>query len=477
VIRKLGLRGKVLIIFTSVTLLGGLSLFLTAGLQLQDATLEFYQQDLQASAFNMASRLADSMGEEDEALSGKALQSLLEKQTDSKVMYTVLDASGRVVASTYLPLYALAQPLPNTPELAAALAGRTARAIRDSETGEERAYVAVPIVYEGQIRGVVRVAAPMSTAYRQARNKWYQLTAVAMPILFLTVGASLWLGRTLTQPIKKLNTTALRIAEGAFDERVAIKSGDEIGQLGSAFNFMAERINALLTAQRSFVSNAAHELRNPLMGLKLRCEALRNQPLSEEQKTLYMSELAQEIEHMSTLITQLLILARLDEGHHQADQPPEDTIAFLQDAARTWRIRASAAELKFEADIPSSLPDIQIAASDLQIILENLLGNAVKYTPRGGQIALHATSDKTTFRLTVRDSGEGFSPEEGARLFGRFTRLAHARETNIPGTGLGLSIAKAILEQYGGTITAHSDGPNQGAAFEVSLPLVAKAAG
>jgi signal transduction histidine kinase len=101
----------------------------------------------------------------------------------------------------------------------------------------------------------------------------------------------------------------------------------------------------------------------------------------------------------------------------------------------------------------------------------------MKYTPRGGQIALHASSDKTTFRLTVRDTGEGFSSEEGARLFGRFTRLAHAREKNIPGTGLGLSIVKAILEQYGGTITAHSDGPNRGAAFEVSLPLVAKTAG
>lgn len=473
---KLGLRGKVLLIFTSVTLLGGLSLFLTAGLQLQSATLEFYQQDLQASAFNMANRLADLMGEEDEALSSKALQSLLERsQTDLKVMYTVLDASGRVVASTYTPLYALSQPLPNTPELAAALAGRTARAVRASETGEKRAYVAVPIVHDGQVRGVVRVAAPMSIGYRQARSKWYQLTAVAIPILFLTVGASLWLGRTLTQPIQKLHTTALRIAEGAFDERVEIKSGDEIGQLGSAFNFMAERINALITAQRSFVSNAAHELRNPLMGLKLRCEAIRSQPLSEEQKTLYMSELAQEIEHMSTLITQLLILARLDEGHHQADQPPEDTVAFLQDAARTWRIRARAADLQFQADIPPSLPDVQVAANDLQIILENLLSNAMKYTPRGGQIVLRAHSDKTGFRLTVLDTGEGFSPEESARLFGRFTRLAHAREKNIPGTGLGLSIVKAILQQYGGTITAHSDGPNQGAVFEVSFPV--KAAG
>jgi signal transduction histidine kinase len=285
------------------------------------------------------------------------------------------------------------------------------------------------------------------------------------------VAVALWFGRTLTRPIQQLHASALRIAEGALDERVSVKSDDEIGQLADAFNFMTGRINVLLSTQRNFVSNAAHELRAPLMSLKLRCEALGNQPLSEVQRARYQSELAQEIDHMSDLISQLLILARLDEGRHEAGQPPGDVVAFLHDIARTWRIRASAANLQFKAELPAALPDVPIAAGDLQIILENLLSNAVKYTPAGGRVTLRAERDAGTLHLAVIDSGEGFTPEEQGQLFRRFSRIVRRREADIAGTGLGLAIVKAVLDRYGGTITASSDGPNRGATFAVTLPL------
>jgi signal transduction histidine kinase len=472
---KLGIRAKVLLIFTSVTLLGELLLFLSAGWQIQKATLEFYQRDLQTSASNMANVLAEPMeGDEEERPTGRGLQNLLERnQTESGIMFTVLDGQGRVLASTYTPLYPLAEPLPDAAEVSAALAGHAAREIRRSETGEKLAYVAVPILYEGRVIGVVRVAAPMSTAYRQARHKLYGLAAVALPILLLTIAASLWLGQTLIRPIKRLHASALRIADGALDERVEVKSADEIGQLAKAFNFMAGRVNVLLSAQRTFVSNAAHELRAPLMSLKLRNEALQNQPLSDEQRAVYQAELAKEIDQMSALISQLLILARLDEARHLVDQPPGDLVAFLRDVARTWRIRANAAHLRFESDIPPALPNVPVAASDLQIILENLLGNAVKYTPAGGRVFLQAAHDRQAFRLIVSDTGEGFSPEEHDKLFERFSRLVRVRDEDVSGTGLGLAIVKAVLERYGGTIAARSDGPDRGATFEVTLMIQA----
>ncbi len=470
---RFGIRLKVVLVFTAVTLFGGLLLFVSAGWQLQQATLSFYQRDLQAAALTIANVLVEPMEEqEDEQPTGRSLQVILERNhIESGWMFTVLDQEGRVLASTYEPRYALGEPLPYSTELYVALNGRAAHAVRHNENGEKFAYVAVPVLYENQVVGVVRGAASMAPAYRQARQKWYQLAAVALPILLLTVAVALWFGRTLTRPIRQLHASALRIAEGALDERVTIRSDDEIGQLGEAFNFMTGRINVLLSAQRTFVSNAAHELRAPLMSLKLRCEALRTQPLDDAQKMRYQSELAQEIDRMSELITQLLILARLDEGRHEAGQPPGDLVAFLRDMARTWRIRASAANLRFEDDIPAALPDVPAAASDLQIILENLLGNAVKYTPAGGQVMLRAERDLTALRLIVSDTGEGFAPEEQDKLFQRFSRIVRRREEDIGGTGLGLAIVKAVLERYGGTITATSDGPDQGATFAVSLPL------
>lgn len=471
---RLGIRGKVLLIFTTVTLIGGLALFLTAGLQLRSATLEFYQKDLQTAALNLANGLAEPL-QEREGPNSDLLQRVLERnQVARGVAFTIVDPELRVLASTDTLKPALYTPITATPEIIAAFHGQMGHQVRRSDTGELRVYSAVPILYEGRVVGVLQASAPMATAYRQANGKLISLAAVALPILLLTVGASLWLGRTLTRPIEQLHISALRIADGALNERVTIKSRDEIGQLGRAFNYMAGRINALLATQRSFVSNAAHELRTPLMSLKLRIEALQDPAVSDDQKATYLSELAREIDHMSTLITQLLILARLDEGRHQADQPPDDPAAFVQDVARTWRIHAQAADLRFEADIPTALPSIRIPASDLKIVLDNLIDNAVKYTPPGGQVVLHVGQDTRAIRFTVSDTGEGFHPEEKRVLFERFARLPRARKTDIPGTGLGLAIVKAVLHQYGGTITARSDGPGQGATFEVVLPLAAR---
>ncbi len=468
----LGIRGKVLLVFTSVTLAGGLALLLTAGWQLQNATLEFYQHDIQTAALSLANGMVEPL-EESEGGQSRILQTLLERNPGHPEMtFTVTDSNRRVLASTEEPRVALGAQLPVTPEIADALNGSLSHTVRTDDSGSKRAYVAVPILYENRVIGLLRASAPMATATHNAREKWYQLIAVALPILLLTVAASLWFGRTLIRPIKQLHTSALHIADGAFEERVTIHSRDEIGQLGDAFNFMAGRISTLMAAQRSFVSNAAHELRAPLMSLKLRSEALQDPTLSADQRAAYLTELTQKINHMSTLITQLLILARLDEGRHQADHPPDDIVAWLHDIARTWRIRVAAAGLRFEAAIPATLPDSAMAASDLQIVLDNLIENAVKYTPPGGRIRLDVSAGDSTLRLRVSDTGEGFDPEARDTLFERFARLSRVREREIPGTGLGLAIVKALLERYGGTVSATSDGPGQGATFEVVFPLV-----
>ncbi len=473
----LGIQAKVVLVFATVTLVGGMALFVTAGWQLQGATLAFYEHDVQTAALSLANGLAEPMGEGDSERANTAtLQTILERNRgNSKMTFTILDTSLRVLASTESPLFPLNERLPATPELTAALNGSAAHVIRSSETGEKRTYVAVPILNESRVAGVLRASAPMATAYAQARQKWAELGIVAVPIVLLTVAAGLWLGRALTRPIQQLHLSALRIADGAFDERVTVESRDEIGQLGHTFNFMVERINALLATQRSFVSNAAHELRSPLMSLKLRIEALQDPALGGDQRATYLVDLSKEIDHMSTLIGQLLVLARLDEGRHQTGEPPGDIVAFFQDSARTWRIRAQGVGLSFDADIPAVLPDLPVAASDLQIVLDNLIGNATKYTPSGGNIWLTVRSDdrSRTLRVTVRDNGEGFSAEDQITLFGRFARLSRVRDREIPGTGLGLAIVKAVLGQYGGTITAHSDGPQQGATFEVIFPLAA----
>ncbi len=230
------------------------------------------------------------------------------------------------------------------------------------------------------------------------------------------------------------------------------------------------RSRKLLRTQRSFVSNAAHELRNPLMTLKLRIEALQEGSLPDAQRETYLTELGQEVARMSELTTSLLVLARVDEGRHQPDTTPYDAPALLHDVARHWRIEAHQKQLDFDAQIAPDLPDFPIPANDLRLILDNLLSNAIKYTSEG-RVSLRAWDGDGWLHLCIEDSGNGFSPEESEQLFSRFYRTPGARDRQVPGTGLGLAIVKAVVEYHRGTIEASSAGMDKGAAFNVELPL------
>jgi signal transduction histidine kinase len=260
------------------------------------------------------------------------------------------------------------------------------------------------------------------------------------------------------------------MADGALGSRILVQSKDEIGELAGAFNFMAEQVQELIHAQRNFVSNAAHELRTPIMSARLRIEALQQGSLDAEQQTAYLRELGQEVDHMAGLVTSLLVLARLDEGRHPGKNEPYDAAALLQDISRNWRIQAQKSGLAFHAEIPSDLPDVSMSASDLRIVIDNLLSNAVKYT-RQGQITVSAWRNDRSICLAVTDTGVGFEPDGAERLFERFYRGNQAGVQRVSGTGLGLSIVQAILTYYRGQIQARSSGPGQGATFEVEIPI------
>ena len=172
---------------------------------------------------------------------------------------------------------------------------------------------------------------------------------------------------------------------------------------------------------------------------------------------------------MAELVSSLLILARIDEGLHQQHEGKiTDTASTLHDIARHWRIAAAQAGLVCTPRIPDDLPDIPLTPHDLRLVLDNLLGNAIKYTPQG-EVSLTVRRDAGEMVIQVQDTGVGFDSTHAEQLFTRFYRADEIR-THIEGNGLGLSIARAVLEQYGGTISASSEGTGKGATFTVMVP-------
>ncbi|MBZ0302082.1 MAG: HAMP domain-containing histidine kinase, partial [Anaerolineae bacterium] len=453
-LQQLNIRQRVLLTFIAVVLAGGVLQLLIAGRQLQLATLDFYQRRLETDALLISNTLAEPLehfleGENRDVVD----QTLASLQQDGGHDYMIVDRSYRIVGYTGGGGFPATERAPQTPELVVASMDRIGADVRADYNGIDRLYVAVPLNYGQQILGYLVLSEPMQPAYAAVNKSWLELAGATVPVIGLVIVASLWISRTISRPIQRLRNSALRMADGALDTRIVVDSQDEIGQLGQTFNFMAEQVEALLKAQRSFVSNAAHELRTPLMTLKLRVDALLDENLDPDQRRLYLRETQQELEHMAELVSSLLVLARIDEGRHQPGGSVTDPAAALHDIARHWRIEAKQAGLHFEAQIEPDLNDLPLSLNDLRLIVENLLSNAVKYTKEGG-ISLKVEQQGPHLRLKVCDTGIGFTPEQHAHLFDRFYRADTAR-TRSQGTGLGLSITQSLLAESGGKIEAH----------------------
>ncbi len=464
------IRQRILLIFILIAFVGGLVQFLIAGRQLQLATLEFYQHHLETDALLVAATFAEPLGHylegEGEGGIGRTLATL---QQEVGHNYLIVDRDFRVVGYTAGTGYEQIDRVAETPDLVEARSERIGADIRPNQSGQDTIYLAVSIIYEGTPLGFLILSEPMQPAYAEVNQRYIELAGATVPVIGLVIAASLWISGTISRPVQNLRNSAMLMAQGALDTRIQVSSQDEVGQLAQTFNYMASQLETLMKTQRSFVSNAAHELRTPLMMLKLRAEALTDERLSATEHDLYLHEIRQEIDHMAELVSSLLMLARIDEGRYQQNGTVTDTASTLHDILRNWRIEAEKHTLKFDVTMDTELPDLPMSPNDLRLILDNLLANAIKYTPEGS-IHVNAACARKCFVLKVQDTGVGFTPEQSTHLFERFYRSEQVRG-QFAGNGLGLSVVKAILDHYGGTVAADSQGANQGATFTIRVPI------
>ncbi len=224
---------------------------------------------------------------------------------------------------------------------------------------------------------------------------------------------------------------------------------DEVQPLVQEINLLFGRLSDAFSSQRAFVANAAHELRSPLTALKLQAQALArtSDPQAREQA---VARLNQGVDRAIRLMQQLLVLARQESAlPDPAGWRSVDLRALLEQVVQDLlpQVQSRCISLTLEADATAI---VHGDADGLQILLRNLLENAIKYTPVQGRIRLRVDRNKAATRVVVEDSGPGISPEQRERMFERFVRADDAPGT---GSGLGLSIAKAIAERHGATLT------------------------
>ncbi len=381
----------------------------------------------------------------------------------------IVDLDGRVIARS-VTLGTARLPAPG-PLLAQLRRGEMVfETLRDF--GEEPVrVVSLPVEVAGA-RYAVQVAMSLDDAFAVLRSARWLFLGMSLAILGgvgLTGG---FLARKALQPIDRIVTQARRIGESSLGERLPHPaSQDEIGRLVETLNDMLGRIERAFEVQRRFTADASHELRSPLSRLRAELEVTLRRPRENAEYEEALRSCLEEVEHLSSLTEELLTLARLasDEGWGMSAGGVA-LAPVLEATARRLAAEATRRRVTIMLE-PSPSPSLAVrcAPGVVGLVFANVLDNALKFSPPGGQVTVETAADGGDVVVAVSDAGPGIPSDEIPRVFERFYRGSASRSPDSPGVGLGLAICRAVLESQGGQISVESP-RGSGATFRVRLP-------
>jgi signal transduction histidine kinase len=259
------------------------------------------------------------------------------------------------------------------------------------------------------------------------------------------------------------------MATGELKQQVSVHSQDELGELAAAFNQMSADLARANHLRRQMTADIAHDLRTPLTVMTGYLESLRDGVLKPS--TARFEVMYNEAQHLQRLVEDLRTLSLTDAGELLLHRQPVAPQALLERGAAAFRHRAERQNVTLQVNTDQGLPEINVDPERMAQVLGNLISNALRYTPEGGQIILSARQQADALVLAVQDSGAGIKPEALAHVFERFYRGDASRQQQDGESGLGLAIARSLVETHGGWITAQSDGIGCGSTFAVYLPL------
>lgn len=284
------------------------------------------------------------------------------------------------------------------------------------------------------------------------------------------VGASLFVARRISRPLRRIVQATRRLSSGRYEERVPISEDDEIGELAKSFNSMAAALEDGEARRRRFVADVSHELRTPLSTLGGYVDGLVDGVVEPGEGA--WAPMHAETRRMMRLVDDLQQLARAETGHltlHTAPFPPRTVVGLAVDGVRPLFAEKGVA-LQGPEGSPEDLPHAVGDAQRVAQVLTNLLSNALRHTASGGRVVVKVERRGEEIIMAVSDTGAGISREHLPRLFDRFYRVEAARSRDDGGSGLGLAISRALVEAMGGSVRAESAGPATGATFTFTLP-------
>mgnify|MGYP002712997681 CR=1 FL=1 len=344
------------------------------------------------------------------------------------------------------------------------------------------AFTLVIMITMFTVGGVVRLAIetnpnyqadlpnPIQDYFEQAdiHSRPIDTTTFLLIVASVAIIAGVGMSRSLTKPLRQLEQAADSFGPQNMKQRVQIQGTEEVRAVAARFNEMADRLEKDEMLRRNLLADVAHELRNPLHIIQGNLQAILDDvyPLNKEE----IVRLSDQTRLLTTLVNDLYDLSQAEAHQMVLHKGVVDMADLVKETAVSFKPAAAAQNISLQVELLGPTPYANVDAGRIRQAVANLLTNALRHTPEGGNIRVTVVQQEKLLQIIVKDSGSGIKPEHLPYIFDRFYRTDNARSRGKGGAGLGLPIAKAIVDAHEGEIQVSSTGEDQGALFEIRLP-------
>jgi signal transduction histidine kinase len=331
--------------------------------------------------------------------------------------------------------------------------------------------VAVPVEIGGEIVGGVYLAESINSIDEIVSSTRTSLIVFSLLIIILIGMLSLGMSYIITSPMEEFKTVAKEISKGNFSKRINVKGHNEIAQMGETLNYMSDELGLLEEKRRKFVSDASHELKTPMAGIKLICDSLVSADNLEPAVVKeFLSDMSDEVDRLTRIVERLLVLTKLDAGGSSLKVEETDIKVLINQVVKKLTPIATAKDIVMYTNYhDTEFKPILLDFDKMYEAIYNISDNAIKYSPEGGFVHIDVTSDDNYLTIKIEDNGPGIPEGERDRIFERFYRLDDSRARDTGGTGLGLAITKEAVLMHNGTIEVDNVS-EVGSVFTIRLP-------
>ena len=448
----------------------------------------------QLASYLVSKNLFIRNGKADEGALKKSFEVLM--HINPNIELYLLNPEGEILAYSAPPGRVVRDVISLEPVAAFLAGGERALVWGDDprDRGRRKVFSAAPIPEAGPREGYLYIILG-SEAYESVAQMFqssyiFRLSAaVAVAGLCFVFIAALFLFGLLTRRLRTLTVSMRSFRQSDFSQpvdlstRARARRGDEIDQLGRVFQAMAERISSQINEirridrmRRELVSNVSHDLRTPLTSMQgyLETLLLKQESMSPEERQRYLSTAIQHARRLGSLVTELFELAKLEAEEIKIHPEPFHLGELISDITDKVRLEAERRQIRLQTDFHEPLPFVYADVGLIERAVQNLLDNALRYTPEGGEVHVKLSPRASRMVVEVSDNGVGIREEDLPQIFNRFYRPAGEEKSSASGAGLGLAITKRILELHKSSIEVLSE-LNLGTTFTFELPLHATA--